>query len=75
MSKEIPFLDVLGRLNGAIRAAGGESAFAKKHGLTRQEVHEARKGNRHPGPGMLRAVGVRKAVKVTYELIEEPVHG
>jgi hypothetical protein len=70
MSRTIDRIDVMGRLNSAIRTAGGESAFARTHGLSRQEVHEAMKGNRHPAPGMLAAVGVRKAVKVTYELIE-----
>ncbi|WP_424138196.1 hypothetical protein [Roseomonas chloroacetimidivorans] len=50
------------RLNTEVNGAGGEAAFARKHGLTRQEVHEAMKGNRHPSPGMLAAVGVKRAV-------------
>jgi hypothetical protein len=68
VTEKIPFPDVLGRLNAAIRTAGSESAFARKHGLTRQEVHEALKANRHPGPRLLAAVGVRKVVAVHYEL-------
>lgn len=68
----IAMVDVVGRLNRAVRAAGGETAFARQHGLSRQEVHEARKGNRHPGPGVLGAVGVRKVVSVRYELIGAP---
>jgi DNA-binding phage protein len=70
MSRTIDRFAVMGLLNAAVRDAGGEAAFARKHGLTRQEVHEAMKGNRHPAPGMLTAVGIRKAVKVTYEMIE-----
>ena len=68
MSQSIRWPDVLGRLNRAVRNAGGESAFAQANGLTRQEVHEAMKGNRHPGPAMLAAVGVRRVV--SYELTE-----
>ena len=64
----IRFADVLGRLNTAVRAAGGESAFARAHGLDRREVHEALKGARHPGPGVLSAVGVRKLT--VYELLD-----
>jgi DNA-binding phage protein len=75
MSRTIDRIDVMGRLNSAIRAARGESAFAKRHCLSRQEVHEAMKGNRHPAPAMLAAVGVRKAVKVTHEIIEEALRG
>ncbi|WP_338661750.1 hypothetical protein VQH23_16135 [Pararoseomonas sp. SCSIO 73927] len=69
----IAWPDVLGRLNRAVREAGGESAFARKYGLPRQDVHEAMKGNRHPGPGMLAAVGVRKVVVTSYEVVAAPV--
>jgi DNA-binding phage protein len=61
------------RLNSAVDGAGGEAAFARKHGLTRQEVHEAMKGNRHPSPSMLAAVGVRKVV--AYVDAAEARHG
>lgn len=69
MTTSLPLSEVYGLLNAAVRTAGGESAFARKHGLTRQDVHEAMKSNRHPGPGMLAAVGIRKVVTVRYEPI------
>lgn len=51
---------VIGRLNAAVRAAGGQTAFAKQHGLTKQNVSQALSSKRPPPPVILKALNLRK---------------
>lgn len=59
-------------LNDAVKRAGGTSAFARKIGASRQDVHAALNADRHPGPAILAGIGVRKLVEVRYELLDQP---
>ena len=38
----------------------GDIAFATRAGVSRQYVYDVRRGNRAPGPKILRALGLRK---------------
>ena len=66
---------VYARLNDAVKRAGGTSAFARKIGASRQDVHAALNADRHPGPAILAGIGVRKVVEVRYELLDQPAAG
>lgn len=49
--------------------AGGQSAFAKKHGVSVAYVSDVLNGRKSPGPALLKAMGLRKVVRY------EPVKG
>jgi DNA-binding transcriptional regulator YdaS (Cro superfamily) len=46
------------RLGKACEEAGGQSAWARRHGLSPQFVCDVVNGRRDPGPKMCRALGV-----------------
>ena len=50
------------RLRKACDEAGGQSAFARKHGLSPQYVSDAINARRDPGPVILSALGLVKVV-------------
>lgn len=56
-------LDVCGRLNKACKAAGGQGAWAERHGLTGAYVSSVLRAKQEPGPAILEALGLRKIVR------------
>jgi hypothetical protein len=54
----ITLRDVYAELRTAIRAAGSEAAFARAHGLRRQDVNDASSSRRPPSPAVLAALGL-----------------
>jgi len=61
-------LDVYAMLRQSCRDAGGQSAFARKHGVTAAYVSDVLNGRQDPGPALLKAIGVRKVVR--YEVVK-----
>jgi DNA-binding transcriptional regulator YdaS (Cro superfamily) len=58
-------LDVFKRLRAACKAAGGQAAWAERHGVSAAYVSEALNGTREPGPLILNALGLKRVVKFT----------
>lgn len=56
--------DVRKLLRAACDDAGNQATFAKKAGVSRAYVTDVLKGNRNPGPSILRALGLecRRAI-------------
>jgi hypothetical protein len=65
---------VLARLETRVRAAGGPVAFARRHALSHAYVGDVLATRRGPGPGILRALGLRP-VETSYETVEEAPRG
>lgn len=60
-----PWLDMHGvvrRLRAATNAAGGQSAWAAKHGISAAYVCDVLKGKRLPGDKITKALGLEKAL-------------
>jgi hypothetical protein len=49
--------DLRGVLRGACVEAGGQTAWAKKHGVGKAYVNDVLAGRRRPGPAILKALG------------------
>jgi hypothetical protein len=56
-------------LNAAIRAAGSQVNFATLHSVNQPALSLALSAKRPPGPGLLKAMGLRKVVR--YERVQE----
>lgn len=56
-------LDVCSRLTAACRAAGGQQAWAQRHGVSPQYVSDVLNARKDPGDAILRALGLRKVVR------------
>lgn len=56
-------LDVFKRLRAACQAAGGQAAWAARHGISAPYVSEVLNSTREPGPLILNALGLKKVVK------------
>lgn len=50
-----------------ITSYGGVRKLAKRLKLSPAHVSDVRHGKRHPGPTVLRHLGLRKVVTITYE--------
>lgn len=61
-------LDVYTILRNKCKEAGGQSAFAKQHGVSVAYVSDVINGRKDPGPALLRAIGVKRVV--TYEVVK-----
>jgi DNA-binding transcriptional regulator YdaS (Cro superfamily) len=51
---------VFAELRKAIRAAGGQSAWAAEHGLSASYVSDVLNARREPGPAILAAIGFER---------------
>lgn len=59
-------LDLVGvgtRLQAACDAAGGQQAWARRHGISPSYVSDVLHARRDPGAAILRALGLAKLVK------------
>lgn len=57
--RELLDLDgVLALLRWKCQEAGSQKAFADKHGLSKQYLSDVVRGDRPPGPAILRALGL-----------------
>lgn len=65
-------LEVCTRLRAACQAAGGQSAWAERHSLSRAYVSDVLNARRDPGDSILRALGLRRVVRY---VIERKVNG
>lgn len=64
MPDSLTFADVYVKLRSAVAAAGGQSAFAAKAGLSVGYVSDVMNARRDPtSAAMLRALGLRKIVR------------
>lgn len=54
--------DVISRLMNACHAEGGQSAWAKKHGVSAAYVSDVLKSRRLPGDKITEALGLEKAL-------------
>ena len=54
--------DVVARLRKSVNAAGGQSAWASKHGISAQYVCDVLKFRRLAGDKITRALGLEKAL-------------
>lgn len=59
----LDLLGVLAALRRACHAAGGQRAWAAAHGVSEQYVCDVLAARRDPGPAILRALGLVKAVR------------
>lgn len=53
---------VVARLRKSCNAAGGQSAWAEKHGISPQYVSDVLKSRRLPGDKITQALGLEKAL-------------
>jgi DNA-binding transcriptional regulator YdaS (Cro superfamily) len=63
---------VFNRLQAACKAAGGQQAWAARHGLSASYVSDVLNGRRDPGESILRALGLAKVVRY---VIQRRVNG
>lgn len=64
MPKELDAIGVAARLRAACDEAGGQEAFAAKHGMSRKTVNDAITGRRFPpGPFIIAALKLRKVTR------------
>jgi DNA-binding transcriptional regulator YdaS (Cro superfamily) len=54
---------VFKQLRAACKAAGGQQAWAERHGLSASYVSDVLNGRRDPGESILRALGLAKVVR------------
>jgi len=65
-------LDILSR---KIAAAGGQSAFARKAGISPQYISEVLRWNKPIGPTLLNALGVEKIITYRRKRDDESMEG
>ena len=63
MRPKLTLLDVFARIGAACRDAGGQKAWAMKHGIRPQYVSDVLNARREPGVSILNALGLRKHVR------------
>jgi len=61
--------DVLAALNIECRKPGGQSAFARRAGVSEAYISQVVNGQKSPSPSILRALGFRKTIVEIYERI------
>lgn len=54
--------DLYADLRGACEAAGGQKAWAERHGVSPQYVNDVLNARRDPGASILRALGWKRVV-------------
>jgi transposase len=61
-SKAVMFAerDLVRLLRAAVKREGGQTAFAKRHGINRSRVNSILTGKRRPGDAVAKALGLRK---------------
>ena len=59
----LDLVDVTARLQAACRDAGGQKAWAERHGLSPQYVSDVLNARREPGDGILSALGLCRVVR------------
>lgn len=52
--------DMLARLRQRVADAGSQLAFSKQQGVSLSHLNDALRGEREPGPKILRAIGLRR---------------
>ena len=65
--------EVYERLNAAVEAAGGQRAFAKKHGFTVGYVNDVLRGKRDLADRILATIGVVRVVRRQVFYLEKEV--
>lgn len=62
----LDLIDVCRLLQQACDRAGGQAAWAAKHGLSRQVVNDTLNTRRLPGDAIIAALGLRKVVRYAH---------
>lgn len=62
MSDDLDLMGVYSLLRAECEKAGGQAAFARNHGMSRQFVNDVLSGA-NPGPTILRALGLRAVTR------------
>lgn len=62
--------DVRARLRAACEAAGGQAAWARAHGVSRQYIGQVLLRVRAPSDTILKALGMTVATKISYVRIK-----
>lgn len=55
--------DVFVQMRAACKDAGGQAAWAERHGMSAAYVSDVLNSRREPGPKILGALGLRKVVR------------
>lgn len=63
--------EVMERLRAAIEGAGGQRAFAEKHGLTPAYINDVVHGRRALADRILAAIGVKRTITYSVEYEEK----
>lgn len=63
MKKHLDRMDVHREMQKACAAAGGQKLWADRHMLSAQYVSDVLNARREPGPGVLRALGLKKVTR------------
>jgi len=58
--------EVVMLLQKMVDRAGSQSAFAKEIGVTGAYIGDVLHGKRDPGPAILKVLGLRRQVQITY---------
>ena len=61
--RNLTLLDVYARIAAACREAGGQKAWAMKHGISASYVSDVLQGKTDPGPLILAPLGLQKIVR------------
>lgn len=65
--------EVYERLNAAVDAAGGQRAFARKHGLSVGYISDVLRGNRELSDRILSTIGIERSVQRVVTYREKPI--
>lgn len=58
------------KLRAGVKAAGSETAFARKAGITKQSMSDMLSGKRPMSPRVLKVIGLRRVETKVYTLID-----
>lgn len=61
--KYLDSIDILAILNKKCKDAGGQKAFAEKHGISQSFISDVLNARRDIGPSILRAIGFARVTR------------
>ena len=61
--RNIPLIEIYERISAACREAGGQKAWAMRHGISASYVSDVLQGKTDPGPLILAPLGLQKIVR------------
>jgi hypothetical protein len=73
MSGSLDDLEVMALLRQEVKRAGTQAAWARRTGVSTALVNDVLRGNRGPGPAILRGLGLRKVVRYVSDDGDEPL--